>query len=153
MSSDDKNDGYKSIKASTPKTRSENQEGVSKPSWIGRKCMKIQKALGDFWVVGKYGFQLGGSAGLILGFLVGGFEAMRMKSIWPLPIAMFGSGMTFGSIFAISTVLRADGSTEKTKMEIVFYDQKEGIYKRREVPLFAYKSSGSVYNSKVSDMI
>jgi hypothetical protein len=147
MSSDDKlknsnidNSDYKSVKAITPKTKPTE---VNKPSWLGRKYLKMKKAAKEFWVVGKYGFQLGGAAGLILGFLVGGFEALRMKSIWPLPIAMLGSGITFGSIFAISTVLRSDDQQTKVKFEIVYYDKNLDKYVRMKTPLFKYTEHNS----------
>jgi hypothetical protein len=126
---------YKSLKAETP--NSKKTELQKKPTWIGRKYLKIKKALFDFWVVGGYGFKLGGAAGLILGFCVGGFESLRMKSFWPLPIAMIGSCITFGSIFAISTVLRSeeDINGEKIIMDIVYYDEIEGKYKKKNISL------------------
>lgn len=141
---------YKSIKATTPSAtavvRSKDQ-----PGWLKRKYLKLKKALGDFWVVGRYGFQLGGLAGIILGFFVGGFESIRMKSLWPLPLAMLGSGFTFGCIFAISTVIRAQDNGLNYKytndsLHVLYYDKESGKYLRKSISL-ANKSA--FYNRNI----
>jgi hypothetical protein len=135
MSSQNK-DEYKSVLAHTPtiNTVKSKEEGQQRPSWIKRKYLLIKKAAGDFWVVGRYGFQLGGLAGVILGTIFGGYESMRMKSFWPLPIAMFSSGFTFGCIFAISSVLRAKDNNEGEifpQYEIIWYDSTKGSWVRK----------------------
>jgi hypothetical protein len=127
---------YKALKVNSPNPKAKKPQSLEKPNWFKRKYIKIKGAANEFWVVGKYGFQLGGMAGIILGFFVGGFESIRMKSIWPMPLAMLGSGFTFGCIFAISTVLRSDDNNNnsnnelgvKNNYEIVYYDQKQGKY-------------------------
>ncbi len=135
---DSKNEQYKSIKATTP-TPTAVVKIKEQPGWLKRKYLKLKKAFADFWVVGRYGFQLGGLAGIILGFFVGGFESVRMKSLWPLPLAMIGSGFTFGCIFAISTVLRSQEILNykytHDSLQIVYYDQESGKYLRKNVSL------------------
>jgi hypothetical protein len=132
---------YKPIQTTKPTMVLANSQpgdkgAFEKPSWITRKYRKIRKALGEFWVVGRYGFQLGGVAGLILGFFVGGYESVRMKSFWPLPIAMLGSGFTFGCIFAISTVLRSHNIDGENKLlwEVIYYDEKNNKYIKAAYP-------------------
>lgn len=138
---------YKSVTADTPTLvakKPTTQKDGPKPGWLKRKYLKIKNALGEFWVVGRYGFQLGGTAGLVLGFLVGGFESIRMKSFWPLPMAMIGSGFTFGCIFAVSTVLRTQDEKSfqmNRKMpygnyEMVYFDKQTGKFVRKTVPIF-----------------
>ena len=96
--------------------------------------MKIKKALGEFWVVGKYGFGLGCLAGGALGFCLGAYESIRMRSLWPLPLAMMGSAFTFGCIFAVSTVIRADDQkSDILMMEVIYFDNFDRIYKRKSV--------------------
>ncbi len=132
MSSQSK-DEYKSVLAHTPTITSvkSKEEGQHRPGWFKRKYLLIKKAAGDFWIVGRYGFQLGGLAGVILGFIFGGYESLRMKSFWPLPIAMLSSGFTFGCIFAISSVLRAKEDNEGIlfpKYELIWYDRVKGSW-------------------------
>jgi len=142
--SSDTSNEYKSVTAITPQSKALEH----KPTWLGRKYLKIKKALGDFWVVGRYGFQLGGMAGLCLGFLVGGYESIRMKSIWPIPIAMIGSGITFGSIFAISTVLRAHINDSSEEIEVIYYDDQDKIIKRINLSLIN-KSDPINFNKRI----
>jgi hypothetical protein len=147
--SDSKDQQYKSIKATIP-TPTAVVKSKEHPGWLKRKYLKIKKALADFWVVGRYGFQLGGLAGIILGFFVGGFESIRMKSLWPLPLAMLGSGFTFGCIFAISTVIRSQDNLNykytNNSLQIVFYDKETGKYLRRNIPL---TDKDSFYNRNI----
>ncbi len=135
MSSQGK-DEYKSVQAHQPSITSlQSKEAGPRPGWLKRKYLLIKKAGADFWVVGRYGFQLGGLAGLILGFVFGGYESMRMKSIWPLPIAMISSGFTFGCIFAISTVLRAKTEKEEydyPNYDLIYYDSFRGRWVREK---------------------
>jgi hypothetical protein len=142
---------YKSVTASAPtlvtKKTVTTKDGP-KPGWLKRKYIKIKGALAEFWVVGRYGFQLGGAAGLMLGFLVGGFESIRMKSFWPLPLAMIGSGFTFGCIFAISTMLRTQEEgkyaySRQMQYEMVFYDKESGKYVRKTIPTFPSYTNGN----------
>jgi hypothetical protein len=148
-SSDSKDQEYKSIKATTP-TPTAVVKSKEQPGWLKRKYIKIKKAAADFWVVGRYGFQLGGLAGIILGFFVGGFESIRMKSLWPLPLAMLGSGFTFGCIFAISTVIRSQDNLNykytNNSLQIVYYDQESGKYMRRNISL---TDKDSFYNRNI----
>jgi hypothetical protein len=133
-------DDYKSVQASAPTVTPVKKTKVEKPGWLKRKYIKIKTAAGEFWVVGKYGFQLGGIVGLLFGFVLGSIQAVSMKSFWPIPIAMAGSGFTFGCMFAISTVLRSHGEndmkTEKLAFQTVYYDEVEGKYKRKIFPLY-----------------
>ena len=119
--------------------------------WLKRKYIKIKKAIGDFWVVGRYEFELGGLAGLILGFFVGGFESIRMKSLWSLPLAKIGSGFTFVCIFAISTVIIAqdnklDYTYTNDSLQILYYDQESGKYLRKNISLM---DKGAFYNRNI----
>lgn len=144
--SSDKSD-YKSLQASTPPVIAQKNLNTEekKRGWIGRKYYKIKKAAGEFWVAGRYGFQLGGIAGLILGFFVGGFESIRMKSIWPMPLAMLGSGFTFGSIFAISTVIRSEEnynySNASINIDYVYYDETDEKFKKGRIGFIDYNLS------------
>ncbi len=143
--SDNKENQYKSVKANIPSAKivEQDSKNIKQPGWLKRKYIKIRKAFADFWVVGKYGFQLGGLAGLILGSVVGGIESIRMNSFWPLPLAMLGSGMTFGSIFAISTLLRSQQEAKLNntpiEYEIVYYDDKSNKFIKAKVPMFNNK--------------
>ncbi len=146
---ENKDGQYKSIKATTP-TPTQVAKSKEQPGWLKRKYLKIKKAFAEFWVVGRYGFQLGGLAGIILGFFVGGFESVRMKSLWPLPLAMIGSGFTFGCIFAISTVLRSQDKLNykytNDSLQIVYYDQISGKYMRKNISL---TDKDSFYNRNI----
>lgn len=149
MSNQENKDDYKTVVAKKPQIkRPENT-----PGWLGRKYLKIRKAISEFWVVGKFGFQLGGAAGLILGFFVGGFQAIQMKSLWPLPLAMIGSGFTFGCIFSISTLLRSKeggdlSDTPGLFAYAVYYDDKENKFIRTLVPCYA-KNLGTGMNNRI----
>lgn len=153
MSGEKSNDNneYKSLTVSAPTIVKKQTKEGPKPGWLKRKYLKIKGAASDFWVVGRYGFQLGGAAGLLLGFLVGGFESIRMKSFWPLPMAMIGSGFTFGSIFAISSVMRTQDENGSMRMnrkyEIVYYDQNLGKYVRKGLSEFS--NNESLKNNKL----
>lgn len=109
---------------------------VKKPGWIKRKSIKIKKAMGEFWVLGKQGFFLGCMAGGALGFLLGGYESFRMRSLWPLPLAMIGSAFSFGCIFAISTVIRSEsGKGDELEVKVLYFDRFEGRYKMKSYSL------------------
>ena len=114
----------------------ENKTKSNNPNWIKRKTIKIKKAASDFWIMGKQGFTIGCLAGACLGFFAGGYESIRMRSLWPLPLAMIGSGLTFGCIFAISTVVRAEENNNINenvlKYEIVYFDKNSKCFIRKE---------------------
>lgn len=100
------------------------KEGVKKKqSWFKRKYIKLKNATKEFWVMGKYGFIMGGLAGTLLGTIYGTFEAYRMKSFLPIPLAICGSGFFFGMIFAISSVIRADGEIEGFCYQVCYIDE------------------------------
>lgn len=140
-------DEYKSVEAIKPviETQASKQkisQNGQRPGWFKRKYLLIKKAIGEQWVVGRYGFQLGGIAGMILGSIFGGYEAYRMKSIWPIPIAMLTSGITFGGIFAISSILRSKEDVDnQIEFEVIYYDS----IKRKWI------SNSSPINEKVSN--
>lgn len=58
--------------------------------------------------IGSKGFKIGACVGGCLGFGLGCVQAYQMKKMWPIPVAMVGSGMVFGSMFAFSSVLKAE---------------------------------------------
>jgi len=65
----------------------------------------------DKW---KMGAMLGGSVGLIMGFLFGGFNIMRYGAgpngpLRTLGQYMLGSGATFGFFMSIGSVIRTEG--------------------------------------------
>lgn len=65
----------------------------------------------DKW---KMGAMLGGSVGLIMGFLFGGFNIMRYGAGPQGPLRtlgqyMLGSGATFGFFMSIGSVIRTEG--------------------------------------------
>jgi len=64
----------------------------------------------------------------VKGFLFGTYESIRVRSILPLPIAVIGSGFTFGCIFAISTVVRTEKDSEnELYFEVGSFD-KDGTF-------------------------
>ncbi|KAA6410182.1 MAG: mitochondrial genome maintenance Mgr2 [Lasallia pustulata] len=65
----------------------------------------------DKW---KMGAMLGGSVGLIMGFIFGGFNIMRFGAgpngvTRTLGQYMLGSGVTFGFFMSIGSVIRTEG--------------------------------------------
>ena len=117
---------YKSISTSTSPNSVQDVNPQSS-GFLARKYRRVKKALGEFWVVGKHGFKFGFMAGGALGFLLGLYESLKMKSFLPLPLAVIGSGCTFGFIFAISTVVRSKSDTnEEILFEIGYF--KDGNF-------------------------
>lgn len=90
-----------------------------KPNWFKRKAKKIQKSLGEFWMLGKTGFLMGGLVGLVMGFLGGCVSAYSSKSLLPIPIAMCASGLFFGSLMGVGACLRS---------ETIIYDKNNNPY-------------------------
>jgi hypothetical protein len=137
--SSNQDDDYKTLRASKPKLLQEiSKTDKNRKGFLQRKYLKIKKALGDFWVLGGWGFKFGGLVGLTLGAVFGGFESIRMKSIYPMPAAMIGFGLFFGGIFAVSSILKSkDGkfvNQNKYIYHVVFLD-KDGVYKHRSMGL------------------
>lgn len=67
----------------------------------------------DKW---KMGAMLGGSVGLIMGFIFGGFNIMRYGAGPSGPMRtlgqyMLGSGVTFGFFMSIGSVIRTEGNS------------------------------------------
>ena len=74
-----------------------------------------------------------------------------MKSLWPLPLAMLGSGFTFGCIFAISTVIRAqdnglDYKYTNDTLNVLYYDKESGKYLRKSISL---ANKAAFYNRNI----
>ncbi|KAL8839593.1 MAG: hypothetical protein Q9170_001697 [Blastenia crenularia] len=68
----------------------------------------------DKW---KMGAMLGGSVGLIMGFIFGGFNIMRYGGgpngpMRTLGQYMLGSGATFGFFMSIGSVIRTEGTSQ-----------------------------------------
>jgi hypothetical protein len=116
---------------------------VKKPSWIRRKYLRLKEAAGNFWVMGKSGFYFGGTAGAVLGSLLGLYESYRMKSFIPLPLAMISGAITFGSIFAISSVIRSEND-EEVEFSVMYIDQNCQI---KEKIIFIEKEK--FFNNKI----
>jgi len=109
----------------------------SSVNWLDKKFGKIKKACKEFWVVGKTGFMFGGLVGCCLGLVFGGYESIRQRSIWPLPLAMLGSGFSFACIFGVSTLIRLEKDSNKTfHFVIVVLDPKTNKYERKEINYF-----------------
>jgi len=108
-----------------------------KPGRLKRKYIRIKDAMKRFWAVGKTGFQLGAYAGGALGFILGAYESFRIKSFLPLPLAIIGTGFSFGFIFAISTVVRSHPNNNENKkyyFETMFYDSSTNSYIQKSIP-------------------
>ena len=106
-------------------------EGVT---WVDRKAQKMRKAAHETWLVGKQGFLFGCLVGSCLGLVFGGYESIRSRSIWPLPLAMIGSGATFACIFGISTVIRVEKNTEKEfSFEVLIFDEKTNSFNTKKL--------------------
>jgi len=116
----------------------ENKVAEVKPTGLKRKYIRLKQAGANFWVLGKTGFQLGLLAGGILGFVFGAFESIRIKSFLPLPMAMIAGSVSFGFIFAVSTVIRsnpADGESGKYMLETIHFDKITNSYVKTVLPL------------------
>lgn len=106
-------------------------------NWVDKKFGKIKKACREFWIVGKTGFMFGGLVGCCLGLVFGGYEAIRQRSIWPLPLAMLGSGFSFACIFGVSTLIRLEKDSNKTfHFEIVVFNPNTNKYERKVINYF-----------------
>lgn len=81
---------------------------------MNRNYHKIKKYMAKSFLVGKHGFKMGIYLGSFLGFGIGFFQAVQMKKFWPIPVSMVGSGLVFGSMFAFSSILKAE-SEDKYK--------------------------------------
>ena len=79
-----------------------------------RNIKKIKYLAMKSFIVGKTGFKMGLYVGSFLGFGIGVFQAAQMKKVWVIPVSMVGSGLVFGSMFAFSSVLKAE-SEDKYK--------------------------------------
>lgn len=86
-----------------------------------RNYHKIKKYMIKSFLVGKHGFKMGIYLGSFLGFGIGFYQAVQMKKIWPIPVSMLGSGLVFGSMFAFSSILKAE-SEDKYKHLIINND-------------------------------
>jgi hypothetical protein len=117
---------YQNIATTPHKPVATKDLKLEKDGFIKRKWKRIKNAMKEFWVVGKHGFKFGFMAGGALGFLLGLYESIRMRSIIPLPIAIVGSGFTFGCIFAVSTVVRTESDLkEEICFEIGYFEKGE----------------------------
>ena len=138
--SNKQNNDYSSISLTRMQMNlSSNDRKVANSSvnWLDKKFGKIKKACKEFWVVGKTGFMFGGLVGCCLGLVFGGYESIRQRSIWPLPLAMLGSGFSFACIFGVSTLIRLEKDSNKTfHFVIVVLDPKTNKYERKEINYF-----------------
>ena len=86
----------------------EPEQRPKRPGFIARKSKRLKKALGEFWILGKSGFLMGGIVGGIMGFLGGCVSAYTTKTLLPIPIAMCASGFFFASLMSIGACLRTE---------------------------------------------
>lgn len=140
MSSSDSNKNYTSVSPTkldlNLSSKDRKVEG-SNFSWVDKKFGKIKKACKEYWVVGKTGFLFGGLVGCCLGLVFGGYEAVRQRSIWPLPLAMLGSGFSFACIFGVSTLIRLEKESKNTfNFEVIIYDPNSNTYNRKKISYF-----------------
>jgi len=134
------NDDYSSVSLTRMEmklTSKDRKIASSGANWIDKKFGKVKKACKEFWVVGKTGFLFGGMVGCCLGLVFGGYESIRQRSIWPLPLAMLGSGFSFACIFGVSTLIRLEKDSNKTfYFEILEFDPITNKYNRKKVNYF-----------------
>lgn len=78
-----------------------------KTPFVQRNVMKAKGFAVRSWMIGKYGFKMGACVGSCVGFGVGVVQALKIKNVWPIPMAVVGSGFVFGTMFAFSSVLKA----------------------------------------------
>ncbi len=90
----------------------EPEHKPKRPGFIARKSKRLKKALGEFWILGKSGFLMGGIVGGIMGFLGGCVSAYTTKTLLPIPIAMCASGFFFASLMSIGACLRTEDGEE-----------------------------------------
>ena len=111
----------------------EEKKPEKKPSGLKRKYNRIKDAFKRFWALGKTGFELGAYAGGALGFCLGTYESIRIKSFLPLPLAIIGTAFSFGFIFAVSTVVRSNpyDNSKEYLLETIYYDTNTNSYKKR----------------------
>ncbi|KAL8710225.1 MAG: hypothetical protein Q9220_005156 [cf. Caloplaca sp. 1 TL-2023] len=89
----------------------------------------------DKW---KMGAMLGGSVGLIMGFIFGGFNIMRHGAgsngvMRTLGQYMLGSGATFGFFMSIGSVIRTEGKSQYSA-EAFARARRHPIMIRRQIP-------------------
>ncbi|CAF9933242.1 subunit of TIM23 translocase complex [Imshaugia aleurites] len=88
----------------------------------------------DKW---KRGAMLGGSVGLIMGFIFGGFNIMRYGAGPSGPMRtlgqyMLGSGATFGFFMSIGTVIRTEGNSPSATEAFARARRQSTILSRNE---------------------
>ena len=112
--------------------KNEPQEKSKKPGFIKRKTKRLKKAFGEFWVVGKTSFLMGGLVGSIMGFLYGCVSAYQTKTLLVIPIAMLSSGFFFASLMTVGAVLRSEDGKEYLLLynpyQTLTYSEKAGKY-------------------------
>ena len=54
------------------------------------------------------GFKMGGLVGSGFGAAVGTYQAIQMRNPAVIPLAMLGTGFTFGCTMGLSAVIRSD---------------------------------------------
>lgn len=138
--SNSQNDDYSSISLTRMKLNLSSKDrrvAGNSVHWVDKKVGKIRKAFKEFWVVGKTGFMFGGMVGCCLGLVFGGYEAARQRSVWPIPLAMLGSGFSFACIFGVSTLIRLEKDSNKSfHFEIVVLNPKTNKYEKKEISYF-----------------
>lgn len=108
--------------------KNEPQEKSNKPGFIKRKTKRLKKAFGEFWVVGKTSFLMGGLVGSIMGFLYGCVSAYQTKTLLVIPLAMMSSGFFFASLMTVGAVLRSEDGKEYALLD---YPYQTLIYNKQ----------------------
>ena len=77
------------------------------PTRIERKFKRIFGAAGQTSQLFITGFKMGGLVGGVFGGVMGTYQAIQMRSIMVIPLAMLGSGFSFGCCMGLGMAIRS----------------------------------------------
>ena len=89
------------------KTDIRNDTVVRPPTRLERKFKRIFSAGGATTQTFSTGFKMGALVGGAFGGVMGTYQAIQMRSFMVIPIAMVGSGVSFGFFMGLGMTLRS----------------------------------------------
>ena len=85
-----------------------NDQVVAPPTRMQRKFKRIFGSGKQTTGLFVQGFKMGGLVGSGFGAAVGTYQAIQMRNPAVIPLAMLGTGFTFGCTMGLSAVIRSD---------------------------------------------